>query len=618
MDGSRVRVGPEKTGDGWTFAVWAPLARSVDLDLPGPTQRTLAMRPGPGGCWTVAVPGLAEGCRYWFLLDGRLRRADPASHFQPEGVHGPSALVDHAAHAWGDAGFRPPPREDLVLYELHVGTFTPEGTLDAAIGRLDHLVRLGATAVELMPLAACPGARNWGYDGVFPFAVQAAYGGPAACKRFVDACHARGLAVVLDLVCNHLGPEGNYLRDFGPYFTAAYRTPWGEAVNFDGPGSDAVRNHFIQAALHWFERYHVDGLRLDATHAIHDERAGHFLAELSGAAEDWARRRGRRRPLLVAESDRNDPRLVLPTQAGGFGLDAVWADDFHHSLHSLLTGERHGFYADYGTLEHLADSACGGFARPGAFSPYRGHSYGAPAPGLPGSALVTSLQNHDQVGNRPLGERLGALVGFEALKAAAGLHLFLPSLPLLFMGEEWGEDRPFLYFVDHQDPDLLRAVRQGRRREFEALGMAGEPPDPAAEETFLASVLDWSKPGQGRHAAMLAFYAEALRLRRSLPGLAGDCRLGLRPVPVYGAGALLVLRRSGGSRAAGVFALSGAPARLDLASLLPPGPWSLVLDSAGPAFGGPGSGLPARPEDNLALPAYGAAWYHAPAGEVGA
>lgn len=609
MDGSCVRIGPERTGEGWSFTVWAPRARSVSLELPGPAPRTLALRAGPDGYWSGAAPGLDPGCCYWFVLDGTLRRADPASHRQPRGVHGPSALVDHAAHAWSDANFRPPAREDLALYELHPGTFTPEGDLDAAIGRLDHLARLGVTAVELMPLAPCPGERNWGYDGVFPFAVWETLGGPAACKRFVDAAHARGLAVILDLVCNHLGPEGNYLRDFGPYFTAAYRTPWGEAVNFDGPGGDAVRNHFIQAALHWFEHYHLDGLRLDAVQAIHDERAVHFLAELAGAAGRWAEQRGRRRPLLLAESDRNDPRLVLAPELGGFGLDAVWADDFHHSLHSLLTGERQGFYADYGTLEHLADSAREGFARPGAYSPYRGHSFGASARGLPGPALITSIQNHDQVGNRPAGERLGTLIPFEAQKAAAGLHLFLPSTPLLFMGEEWGEESPFLYFIDHQDPGLAAAVRQGRKQEFAALGFPGEPPDPAAPETFARCVLDWSKPEQGRHAAMLAFYAAALRLRRGLPGRAGAGRGGLRVVPVHGAGALLLLRGAGERRAAGVFALSGRPERLDLAALLPPGPWALVLDSTDPAFGGDGPHLPAAPGNGLGLPPFAAAWY---------
>lgn len=479
--------------------------------------------------------------------------------------------------------------ERLVLYELHVGTFTPEGTFDAVVPRLPELLDLGITALELMPVAQFPGKRNWGYDGVNPFAVQASYGGPDGLKRLVDACHGMGLAVVLDVVMNHLGPEGNYLGRFGPYFTDRYRTPWGEAVNFDGPESDEVRGYFLENARHWFECYHVDGLRLDAVHAIHDESARPFLAELAGEIGRLSETCGR--PLhLIAESDRNDPRLVTPAEAGGLGLDALWLDDFHHALHTLLTREHDGYYADFGRLDQLAKCYREGFAYSGEPSAYRRRRHGATSAPLPGRSFVAFAQNHDQVGNRMLGERLASLVPFEALKLAAGAVVLSPFVPLLFMGEEYGEEAPFLYFVDHGDPDLLRAVREGRRAEFRSFGWEAEPPDPADPKTFGRSTLRWELRESGRHRPLRSFYRELLRLRREVPALASLDKESLRAVPGSDDTALAVARWSGGSRVAILMNPRPAPSRVRF----PWGEWCFprLLDAADARWGGAGSELP--------------------------
>ncbi|MBI5440985.1 MAG: malto-oligosyltrehalose trehalohydrolase, partial [Deltaproteobacteria bacterium] len=446
-------MGPTKRDEHWEFLVWAPLAGRAELELEDPGGRVLPLVRRERGYWEATVAGLEAGARYRYRLDGGEGLPDPASSFQPLGIHGPSVLVDHDAFGWTDGSWRGLSLGRLILYEVHVGTFTREGTFDAVVPRLRELRDLGVTCLELMPVAQFPGERNWGYDGVNLFAVQASYGGPDGLKRLVDACHGVGLAVVLDVVMNHLGPEGNYLGRYGPYFTDRYRTLWGEAVNFDGVDSDEVRRFFLQNALHWFERYHVDGLRLDAVHAIHDESARPFLGELAEQVGRLGKTCGR--PLhLVAESDRNDPRVVRPAEAGGLGLDALWLDDLHHALHSLLTGERAGYYADFGRLGQLAKCYREGFAYSGEYSTYHQRRQGASSRQLPGERFVVFAQNHDQVGNRRLGERLANLVPFEALKLAAGAVLLSPFVPLLFMGEEYGEEAPFLCFVDHGDPEL--------------------------------------------------------------------------------------------------------------------------------------------------------------------
>ncbi|WP_029898909.1 malto-oligosyltrehalose trehalohydrolase [Desulfohalovibrio reitneri] len=580
-----MRHGISKTDDGtWTFSLYAPNPERVELHVEG-GPGTVAMNRGPDGFWRAEVPGPQAGARYAYVLDGGDKRPDPASHLQEEGVHGPSTLVAHDAFPWTDAGFVPPPREEWVIYELHVGTFTEEGTFQAAIKRLDYLTALGVTTVEVMPVAAFPGERNWGYDGVQPFAVQANYGGPEGFKAFVDAAHARGLAVVLDVVYNHLGPEGNYLREFGPYFTDRYQTPWGEAINFDGPGSDGVRAYFLDNLEHWLTRYHLDGLRLDAVFMIFDERPEHILAELSRRAAEVGERTGRE-PVLMAEDCLNRASLVRPRDSGGMGMQAMWADDFHHAVHSLLTGERGGYYIDYGALEQVARAMEDGWAYQGEYSPFRRRAHGEPCGHLPGESFVFCIQNHDQVGNRALGERLPSLVSFEACKLAAAALLTAPAVPLLFMGEEFGEDAPFLYFIDHGDKWLLDAVREGRAEEFADFFKDKEPPDPAAPETLAASRIAPEKRLTGRHAAMFAWYSRLLELRRTHQALRRPDKEHCRFWCFEREGLLAMRRGRPGERLLCLFNFSDKPASADPDAFLPG--CRVLLDSSNDDFGGTG------------------------------
>ncbi len=638
-------AGPRPSGGGrWRFDLWAPRPKAVALVLEDggrlPMQPLASLpseTPAPGaGWWTVEVAGLQPGERYRYHLqnaagEGPLR-PDPASGWQPEGVHGPSALVDHDAYPWSVTDFVPPPHDELITYELHVGTFTAGGTFDSAIERLDHLVALGVNAVELMPVAPCPGVRNWGYDGVSLFAVHEPYGGPEAMRRFVDACHGKGLAVILDVVYNHLGPEGNYLREYAPYFTSAHRTPWGEAVNFDGAYSDNVRAYVLANALHWLERYRVDGFRLDAVHAIHDRRPIHILAELSATVAAWRRETGRR-TVLIAETHDNDPRLVTSVDRNGLGMDAAWSDDFHHAAHALLTGERGGFYADYGAPAHLADAVAKGFAYHGQHSVWRGRSHGAPADGLPGETFVIFLQTHDMVGNRAGGERLATLLPRPACRAAAMLLLLSPCSPLLFMGEEYGETNPFHYFVDHGDPALAEAVRRGRKREFKRFRWKTTPADPMAAATFEASRLDWSwleefdstaaSHSGGVHGAMFRFHQACITLRKTHPALVGCDRS--RFDMLRGAGAAMGFIRRGASSFHGVAALVVVNMSAEDAEIILPAPpprqgdgWRLLLDADWARFGGEAPGT--RAEDaktepgRLALGPWAARCYAAGSG----
>jgi maltooligosyltrehalose trehalohydrolase len=549
-----------------------------------------ALDQGERGYHHGVLEGVEPGSLYLFRLDGGRERPDPASRSQPQGVHGPSEVAD-PQFAWQDASWVGPRLQDYVLYELHVGTFTREGTFDAILPHLSDLKDLGVTALELMPVAQFPGSRNWGYDGAYPFAVQDSYGGPVGLKRLVDACHRAGLAVVLDVVYNHLGPEGSYAGEFGPYFSERYRGPWGAAINFDGPGSDEVRRFFIENALAWVTDYHVDALRLDALHAILDFSAEPFLAELAAAVHEEGKRLGRR-VYLIAESDLNDPKLVRPPESGGYGLDAQWNDDFHHALHALLTGERTGYYGDFGTVAHLARAFTDGYVYAGQYSAYRRRRHGAPARALPAHAFVIFAQNHDQVGNRMRGERLGQLVPFEALKLAAAVVLLSPYLPLLFMGEEYGETAPFPYFVSHSDPALNEAVRRGRREEFTAFRWAGEPPDPQDEATFLQAKLDHTLRSRDPHRTLRAFTRELLRLRREVPALSRLTREGLEARGLEEDGVLVLRRGSAGEAAVAVFHFGDAPATISLP--LPAGRWVKRLDSAEFPWGGPGSALPGR------------------------
>jgi len=504
------------------FRVWAPGRRQVEVVLScGPR---VPMRPndsgaGFGGWWAVSVAGAGPGSDYAFSLDGGPPRPDPRSAFQPQGIHGPSRVVDHAAFAWSDAGWRGVPLAGSVLYECHVGTFSSAGTFDGAIEHLRHLADLGVDAIELMPVAEFSGGRGWGYDGVDLFAPHHAYGGPDALKRLIDAAHACGLGVVMDVVYNHLGPAGNYLPEFGPYFSAQHRTNWGEAVNFDGPGSDEVRRFVIDNALMWLRDYHCDGLRLDAVHAIVDHSATHILEELAVEVAALAAHAGR--PLfLVAESDLNDPRFVRSRDAGGYGLGAAWADEWHHALHATLTGDTSGYYADFGPLPLLAKALRQAWVYDGTYSRYRQRVFGRPPAGLDGSQFVVATQNHDQVGNRAAGERSSVLMSDGRLRVAAALLLTSPFVPLLFQGEEWGAATPFQYFTGHEDPGLGAAVSQGRRGEFAAFGWdPADVPDPQDPATFERSRLDWAETHSQRHASLLAWYRRLIALRRQVPAL---------------------------------------------------------------------------------------------------
>ncbi len=522
------------------FDVWAPDRSSVALELDGGSQ---AMAAGEGGWWHLDVPDAVPGTRYRFSLDGGPGRPDPRSRWQPDGIDGPSATVDHSAFQWTDAAWRGRTWPSVVLYELHVGTFTEEGTFDAAIGRLDHLVDLGVNAIEVLPVAEASGERGWGYDGVDLWAPHHAYGGPEGMKRLVDAAHARGISVVLDVVYNHLGPAGNYLAEFGPYFTDRYETPWGSAVNVDGAGSDEVRRFIIDNAIAWMEDYHVDGLRLDAVHAIIDQSALPILEELAGSVDDLAAHLGR--PLwLIAESDRNDPRLVTSRQAGGFGLTASWNDDWHHALHAALTADRDGYYEDYGPLSLVARCFERVFAYGRDWSVHRNRHHGRPAGDLPRHAFLAYLQNHDQIGNRAVGERSAAMMSPGRLRVAAALVLCGPSVPMLFMGEEWGASTPWLYFTDHQDPDLGASVSEGRRKEFSYFGWnPDDVPDPQERATRDRSVLQWSEIGESPHRELLAWHRDLIRLRRALPDLTATGPSDTVAVADDTAGTLQVRRR---------------------------------------------------------------------------
>ncbi len=585
-----VTLGAMPMADGrCRFRVWAPRVNRLEVHLVAPEDRLLPLPQGKTGYFQGVLDRVEPGCRYFYRLDGARDRPDPASRFQPEGVHGPSQVTARD-FPWEDSSWCGLGLRDYVIYELHVGTFTEEGTFAAVIRRLEELKELGVTAVELMPVAQFPGSRNWGYDGVYPYAVQNSYGGPEGLKGLVNACHRQGLAVVLDVVYNHLGPEGNYLEDYGFYFTDRYRTPWGDAVNFDGPHSDEVRRFFRENALYWISEFHIDALRLDGLHAVFDRAPRPFLAELARAVHGRAERLGRR-VYLMAESDLNDARLVRSPELGGYGLDAHWNEDFHHALHTLLTGEKDGYYRDFGRLGQLAKGFREGFIFSGEYSPFRERRHGSSSRDLPSRRFIVFAQNHDQVGNRRGGERLSRLVSFEALKLAAGAVILSPFLPLLFMGEEYGETAPFFYFISHLDPDLVEAVRRGRREEFAVLAGPAQPPDPQAEETFRRSKPAHNLKERENHRVLREFYRESLRVRRQVAYLAGLDQVE-REVQLYEKEKVLLVQGvSQGPETAMLLNFGEKPASLSLP--WPPGDWDKLLDSAEERWGGPGSSVPA-------------------------
>jgi maltooligosyltrehalose trehalohydrolase len=524
------------------FTVWAPEKKKMTLHIVHPGERTVEMEPSDEGYFTLELDEIAPGARYYYQPDGEENYPDPASHFQPEGVHGPSEVVDHGSYIWRDTNWKNIPLHELVLYELHVGTFTPEGTFEAIITRLDDLKETGVNALELMPVAQFPGNRNWGYDGVFPYAVQHSYGGPDGLKKLVDACHSKGIAVYLDVVYNHLGPEGNYFGKYGPYFTEKCTTPWGDAINYDGAYSDGVREYFANNPLHWLEHFHLDGLRLDAIHAIHDQSAVSIWELMHGKLASLTEQM--ERPFyLIAESDLNNPRVVKKTDAGGFGFNAQWLDDFHHASYVLLDKKGKKFYEDFGKMEQLAKAYTDGFVHSGEYVKFRKKKFGTSSASVPGDRFVAFAQNHDQVGNRAEGERMSVLVDFDRLKLTAAVVLLAPYIPMLFMGEEYGEDAPFLYFVSHTDEALIKAVQEGRKKEFADYKFAGELPDPQSEETFERSKLQWQKRKQDKHQKMLKWHQALIQLRRTLPALQNFYKVDVQAEALQQDG-LVLLRQS--------------------------------------------------------------------------
>jgi len=598
------------------FTVWAPLLESVTVqiwDTPDTSEpRSHPLEKGDLGYWQGTFETVKPGALYSFQLDGDRDRPDPMSHCQPEGVHGRSQVVDHTTHSWRDRLWRNLPLDTYLCYELHVGTFTPVGTFDAIIPRLADLQDLGINAIEIMPVAQFPGDRNWGYDGAYPFAVQTSYGGIDGLKRLVDACHQQNMAVILDVVYNHFGPEGNYTRDFGPYFTDRYTTPWGTAMNFDDAHSHGVRNFVIENVLYWFREFHIDALRLDAIHAIYDFGAKHILKEMAEAVAAFSQAQGR--PYyLIAESDLNDGRVIRPPSQGGHGVDAQWSDDFHHAVHALLTGERAGYYQDFGHVAHLSQAWSRSFVYNWRYSPFRRRWHGNDVSDRPGYQFAVCVQNHDQVGNRMLGERLTQLTNFEGLKLAAANLLLAPNIPLLFMGEEYGEAAPFLYFISHTDPDLVQAVREGRQREFADFQLDGEPPDAASQETFDRCVLNWEQRDQGHHGVLRAFYKELLALRKSHPALRNFDRAALS-VNYDERDRWLKIRRWYDADEVLIWMNWNTEViHLPEISL---GDWEKRLDSADPRWQGPGCVLPdALTTDTPAkMPSLSAALYQRPTG----
>jgi maltooligosyltrehalose trehalohydrolase len=582
-----MELGATPLGDGrCRFLVYAPNTERVEVRLISPQEGTVLLARDQYGYHRGVSEEAPPGALYLYRLDGDKERPDPASRFQPRGVHGPSQVVDRNSFSWGDGEWTGIPLGSYILYELHVGTFTKEGTFDAVISRLDDLRDLGVTAIEVMPVAQFPGRRNWGYDGVYPFAVQDSYGGPEGLKKLVNACHRREMAVVLDVVYNHLGPEGNYLGDFAPYFTDRYRTPWGSAVNYDGPHSDEVRRYFIENALCWLTEYRVDALRLDAIHGIKDASAYPFLSELADTVRALVERTGRKM-YLIPESDLNDARVITPKEQGGYGLSAQWNDDFHHSLHTLLTGEKDGYYGDFGSLDHLARAYAEGFVYSGHYSRFRRRRHGNSSRHIAARQLVAFSQNHDQVGNRMRAERTANLVSFEALKLAAGAVLLSPFLPLLFMGEEYGETAPFFYFISHSDGNLIEAVRKGRKEEFAAFGWEGKIPDPQDEATFESSRIDHRLAGEGHHKILLEFYRELILLRKDHPVLSRLSKEDME-VTAFEKEKVLFLRRWRRMGQTAAFLHFGS-APVSLAPPLPPGRWDRLMDSSERRWGGAGS-----------------------------
>lgn len=573
------------------FTVWAPTLKQVAVQITSPDKRLLPMQQSAAGYWQTTATDIPPGTLYTYQLEGKTDWPDPASKYQPQGVHCPSQVIDENAFTWNDTDWKGVVLAEMIIYELHVGTFTQAGTFEAIIPQLNQLKKLGINAIEIMPVAQFPGERNWGYDGVYPYAVQNSYGGPEGFKKLINACHKQGISVILDVVFNHLGPEGNYLSQFAPYFTSKYGSIWGDPLNFDDEYSDEVRNYFIENALYWFRDYHIDGLRLDAIQAIFEVSARPFLQELADATCDISQQLGRQL-YLIAESDLNDVRVLRSKELGGFGLDAQWCDDFHHALHALLTGENDRYYQDFGKCEHLEKAFKESFVYSGQYAPDRKRKHGNSAKDQPAHQFVVFSQTHDQIGNRILGDRLSKIVDFEGLKLAAGTVLISPYIPFLFMGEEYGESAPFLYFVSHSDENLIEAIRKHKQQEFQIFEDRGEFQDPQSPESFQKCKLNWEKPREGKHKILWEWHQHLIQLRRTIPALKKLDKTNLEVSSIEAEKILFLRRWTDDSQ---IFCiLNFNKQQVDFTAALPQGNWKKILDSVDAKWMGAGSTLPEK------------------------
>ena len=591
------RIGAFFEAGGSYFCVWAPDKKKVELELnPDQLPVYMPMVKDRQGYWELKV-ALEAGTKYKYRIDGGQSVPDPASRSQPDGVHGPSVLTDKLSSERDDEDWSPPALGDLIMYEIHTGCFSQGQNFQGIIEKLDYLREVGINAIELMPVAAFPGVRNWGYDGVCAFAVQESYGGLTGLKELINAAHKKGIAVIMDVVYNHTGPDGNYLSFWGPYFTTKYKSFWGQSFNLDDKFSDAVRNYIIQNALMWLDEFHVDGLRLDAVHAIIDHAAIHLMQELRENVTALSERI-KQKKLLIAEIDLNDVRYIGSPEKGGYGLDAQWADEFHHSLHSLLTGEQTGYYEDFGRTEHLVKAINKSYVYDGNYSVHRKRHFGSDATALSADRFVVFTQNHDQTGNRWKGERLSTLVSFSKLKLAAAVMLLSPYIPLIFMGEEYAEKNPFLFFIDYTDPALTESTRKGRKEEFAYFGSESDFPDPASAETFVQSGLSWNR-SDASSQEMLKWYQWLIRFRKTRRAMKGKLRTEFDAVSP--ADKLIVMNRThGGDHIQIVFNFSDSP---QLVSLGNNGMLRRILQSESESWGGTESDDDAELNSNFTIAA---------------
>ncbi|HEY0244375.1 MAG TPA: malto-oligosyltrehalose trehalohydrolase [Mucilaginibacter sp.] len=566
------------------ITVWAPLAKSIEILLIGTRAKNPLNQTGYG-YWELTTNQLKPNDLYQFILDNKKPLPDVASLSQPEGVHGPSKAIDLHSFEWNDEQWENLSLEKYIIYELHTGTFTPEGTFETIASKLDYLKDLGITAIEIMPVAQFPGERNWGYDGAFPYAVQNSYGGAYGLMHLIDTCHKKGIAVILDVVYNHMGPEGNYFTEYGPYFTDKYHTPWGNAINFDDAWCDGVRNYFIENALMWFKDFHIDALRLDAVHAIKDFSPVHILRDMKQRIDHLMADTGKTYHLIV-ELDLNDPRFIDPLEKQGYGMDAQWIDEFHHALSVTAGGERNGYYSDFTGIGQLAKSYNDAYVYNGIYSPHRQKIFGSKATANPGDQFIVFSQNHDQVGNRMLGERSSQLFSFEMQKLMAGAVMVASYLPLLFMGEEWSAQTPFLYFTSHNDPELAKAVREGRKTEFKAFHVEAEAPDPQADETFIRSKLQWDKLTTDNSQKMLNYYQTLIAIRKEIPALHVLDRKALKTIVDEDKQLLMLNRWYNGQQVYCIMNFSKTQQIIPIPEIVN---WQKVLDSADSKWNGPGS-----------------------------